>query len=267
MNLMPRNGQTQVLGIVSIVPMGDWEPTITYQKLNYVRHGGANYLAKGSSINVEPGEAENWQASWMLTIYDGSNVTPYGTYPYMTVGTLLASELSEESLNNYLVVDYAGKSYYAAAGNTVADKPDGVDAFSMSISMAGNGLVMQVLWETATNNLFVRDSSQAQWVQFARVDGTYPNMTVGTALAQIKVPFTIASTQWTDALTVVISSEQYPLLANLQGGSYAVVIFGEESAVAVVQNNVALSNQAIGSLTFSCTAKPTEALSGTIIIS
>ena len=264
---MPRNGQTQVLGIVSIVPMGDWEPTITYQKLNYVRHSGANYLAKGSSINVEPGEAENWQDSWMLTIYDGSNVTPYGTYPYMTVGTLLASELSEESLNNYLVVDYAGKSYYAAAGNTVTDKPDGVDAFSMTISMAGDGAVMQVLWETANNNLFVRDSTQTQWVQFARIDGTYPGMTVGTALAQIKVPFTIASTQWTDALTVVISSGQYPLLSNLQDGSFATVIFEEDSAIAVVQNNIAIRSQTVGNITFSCTSKPAEALSGTIIIS
>lgn len=264
---MPRNGQTQVLGIVSIVPMGEWEPTITYQKLNYVRHGGANYLAKGSSINVEPGEAENWEDLWMLTIYDGSNVTPYGTYPYMTVGTLLASELSEGSLNDYLVVDYSGKSFYAAAGNIVADKPDGVDAFSMTVSMAGDGTAMQVLWETDNNNLFVRDSAQTQWVQFARVDGAYPNMTVGTALSQIKVPFTIASSQWTDALTAILSSEQYPLLSNLQSGSFATVIFDEDSAIPVIQSNVAISSQAVGNITFSCTDKPAEALSGTIIIS
>ena len=178
---MPRT--TQILGIVSIVPMGEWEPTITYQKLNYVRHAGANYLAKGSSINVEPGEAENWEASWMLTIYDGSNVTPYGTYPYMTVGAILASELTQGSLNSYLVVDYAGKAYYAAAGNTVTDKPDGVDAFSMAIAMAGDGTAMQVLWETDNNNLYMRDSTQTEWVQFARVDGTYINMTVGKAYA------------------------------------------------------------------------------------
>lgn len=178
---MPRT--TQILGIVSIVPMGEWEPTITYQKLNYVRHAGANYLAKGSSINVEPGEAENWEASWMLTIYDGSNVTPYGTYPYMTVGAILASELTQGSLNSYLVVDYAGKAYYAAAGNTVTDKPDGVDAFSMAIAMAGDGTAMQVLWETDNNNLYMRDSTQTNWVQFARVDGTYITMTVGKAYA------------------------------------------------------------------------------------
>lgn len=82
------DGEVKFLGITSIVPMGDWNGTTTYQKLNYVRHNGATYLAKTSSTNVEPGAATNWEDVWMLCNYDGgvSQVVSDGTYPDMTVG-------------------------------------------------------------------------------------------------------------------------------------------------------------------------------------
>ena len=83
------DGQAQVLGIVSIVPMGDWNATSTYQKLNYVRHNGATYLAKVANNNVEPGVAPNWQDVWMLCNYDGGLVVPDGTYPNLTAGKVV----------------------------------------------------------------------------------------------------------------------------------------------------------------------------------
>ena len=85
------SGQAQILGIVSMVPMGNWNGTTTYQKLNYVRNSatGATYLAMGSNINVEPGVTANWEKSWMLCNYDGGSVNPQGTYPDMTVGKVV----------------------------------------------------------------------------------------------------------------------------------------------------------------------------------
>ena len=83
------SGQAQILGIVSIVPMGDWNGTKTYQKLNYVRHNGATYLAKVANNNVEPGVAQNWQDVWMLGNYDGGLVVPDGTYPNLTAGRVV----------------------------------------------------------------------------------------------------------------------------------------------------------------------------------
>lgn len=65
---MPTN---QILGIVSIVPMGAWSASTTYQKLNLVRHNGVAYLAFGSSIAVEPGVSTNWENIWMPIVYDG----------------------------------------------------------------------------------------------------------------------------------------------------------------------------------------------------
>lgn len=101
---MIESGQAQALGIVSIVPMGDWNATTTYQKLNYVRHNGATYLAKTSSKNVEPGVAQNWQDVWMLCNYDGgvSQVVSDGTYPNMTVGKATTSLYNLGAFDTYV---------------------------------------------------------------------------------------------------------------------------------------------------------------------
>lgn len=83
------SGQAQILGIVSMVPMGNWNGTTTYQKLNYVRHNGATYLAKKQNINIEPGVSQDWKDCWMLGNYDGGIVIPNGTYPDMTAGKVV----------------------------------------------------------------------------------------------------------------------------------------------------------------------------------
>lgn len=95
------DGEVKFLGIASIVPMGAWNATTTYQKLNYVRHNGATYLAKTSSKNVEPGVAQNWQDVWMLCNYDGgvSQVVSDGTYPNMTVGNATNAENANTATN------------------------------------------------------------------------------------------------------------------------------------------------------------------------
>lgn len=112
------NSNTRVLGIVSIVPMGDWSPTTNYQKLNYVRHNNANYLAYGPSINVEPGVAINWQQSWMFCIADGGLVVPEGTYPEMTVGNAVNAQVSvkatQDGNGNVIVLTYATKGDLAS---------------------------------------------------------------------------------------------------------------------------------------------------------
>lgn len=63
--------KTQILGTVSVVPMGDWNSTTTYQKGNYVRYNKATYMAKVANVNVTPGVSTNWQQIWMLCNYDG----------------------------------------------------------------------------------------------------------------------------------------------------------------------------------------------------
>lgn len=88
------NEQIKALGIVSPVPVGNWLAQIKYQKLNIVRHNGGAYIAKTSSINVEPGVAQNWLDVWLLLAIDGGAVSPDGTYPNMTVGTAITAQNS-----------------------------------------------------------------------------------------------------------------------------------------------------------------------------
>lgn len=69
------NTQTQDLGIVSEVPMGDWNSTTQYQKLNLVRYKGATYIAKKQNQGFEPTVTSGWQENWQVVSYDGTGFT------------------------------------------------------------------------------------------------------------------------------------------------------------------------------------------------
>lgn len=73
--------QTKDLGTVSEVPMGDWNVTTQYQKLNKVRYvstsgSGITLLAKKANKGVEPFVSQGWQDVWMVENYDGGSVIP-----------------------------------------------------------------------------------------------------------------------------------------------------------------------------------------------
>ncbi len=83
--------QTDKLGTVSEVPMGEWNINTPYKKLNKVRYvstggSGVTLLAKKANQGVEPFISNGWQEVWMVENYDGGAVIPNGTYPDMTVG-------------------------------------------------------------------------------------------------------------------------------------------------------------------------------------
>lgn len=154
------NGQAQILGIVSIVPMGNWNATTTYQKLNYVRHNGATYLAKTSSTNVEPGIAQNWQDAWMLCNYDGGQVVPDGTYPNLTAGKVVHALM------------WGSKSYDGSSPQTItaadlglADvyKPQGSIAFSaLPATPSANtyGYVWNITNDFTTDSRFIEGAGK-----------------------------------------------------------------------------------------------------------
>jgi len=84
--------QTTELGIVSIVPRGEWNGTTAYQQLNLVSHNGSVYIAILASTNSEPGTGLNWQTYWMplvstpVSMGDWSNATTYNTLNIVTNG-------------------------------------------------------------------------------------------------------------------------------------------------------------------------------------
>ena len=75
-------------------------------------------------------------------------------------GTLLTNE----SLNNYNTQNLCGW-YFAAGGNTVTNKPDGVDAFGMWVLRTAGGYYAQELYpaNSKTNTLFIRTYAGTTW--------------------------------------------------------------------------------------------------------
>lgn len=203
---MIESGQAQVLGIVSIVPMDDWNGTTTYQKLNYVRHNGATYLAKVASNNVEPGVAENWQNVWMLCNYDGGSVSPDGTYPNMTAGKVQHAlvwgnktydgssqqSITAEDLGLANVYKPQGSIDFAMLPAIPSQEMEGyiwniTDNFttdSRFIEGAGNnysaGTNVSVI-ENGTSYYYDVLGNFVDLSNYAEINGTYSNMTVGTA--------------------------------------------------------------------------------------
>lgn len=152
-------GQAKVLGIVSIVPMDDWNTDTQYQKLNLVRHNGAAYLAKGGSKNVEPGVTQDWQSSWMLVYLDGI-LSPDGTYPNLTAGRVMHA------------LAWGNKNYDGSSAQTItaadlglADvyKPQGSIAFA-SLPATPNesnyGYVWNITNDFTTDSRFIEGAGK-----------------------------------------------------------------------------------------------------------
>lgn len=200
------DGQAQVLGIVSIVPMGDWNGTTTYQKLNYVRHNGATYLAKVANNNVEPRVAANWEDVWMLCNYDGGLVVPDGTYPDLTAGQVLyplsfgSKTYNGSSAQTVTAADLGVASAYIPQGSiTFANLPSTPSAATLSY-------VWDISDQFTTDSRFIEGAGQTYSAgtnvgvieqngnyyydvfgsfvdlsNYAQINGTYSGMTVGAA--------------------------------------------------------------------------------------
>lgn len=152
-------GQAKVLGIVSIVPMDDWNADTQYQKLNLVRHNGATYLAKGASKNVEPGVTQDWQSSWMLVYLDG--VSPDGIYPELTAGRVMHA------------LAWGNKNYDGSSAQTItaadlglADvyKPQGSIAYSAlpaTPSADNYGYVWNITDDFTTDSRFIEGAGKS----------------------------------------------------------------------------------------------------------
>lgn len=63
---------TKDLGIVRLVPKGDWSATVNYQYLNIVRYNGASYIATSASIGIAP-DSLNGSTYWQLISQDVGN--------------------------------------------------------------------------------------------------------------------------------------------------------------------------------------------------
>ena len=120
--------QSEVIGTVSITPMGAWNADLNYEKDNYVRHNGATYMARQANKGIEPTVSQDWEQYWMLSIKDGASAT-------VEVGettTLPAGEqatVTNSGSDTNVVLDFAipqgeqGLTGTVTVGNTITGQP------------------------------------------------------------------------------------------------------------------------------------------------
>lgn len=132
-----------------------------------------------------------------------------------TTNQLNVSALTSQSLADYKT---SGHLYYAGGGNTVSDKPSGVDAFGMFTMQTASGWQGQILmasntatslyWRTANNNFNggwrkILDSSNYGEYAYSKTDadGRFVNLSGDTMTGALKVPelrFTNGTAIWFD---------------------------------------------------------------------
>ena len=149
-------------------------------------------------------------------------------------------------LSNYALINgsYPNMSVGNASNATNAENAlsaDAADKVANALTLNINGV------ET------VFDGSAAKTVNV--------NTDVGTTAISISIP----TTKWTSGAATLTASD-YADLAKVTADSFVQFFSADGSAAAVVTDNVTLSSQADGSLTFTCDTTPTAAISGTVVI-
>lgn len=96
-------------GRILILPKGNYDPSVTYEMLDLVKHNGRSWLAKKNAIGIEPSDANS--EYWMDMF--GLDLTPYAKKEDLTkylplTGGALSGNLT---INNGLGLIYATDVY------------------------------------------------------------------------------------------------------------------------------------------------------------
>lgn len=101
---------------------------------------------------------------------------------------LKATQLTNQNLNNYNTEGF----YYAAGGNTVTNKPSGVEHFGVMVKRIATGLYKQILDNNEERwTRYFGGGTWSEWIkeagQISVVTGTI-NLTDGTGIAYLNYP-------------------------------------------------------------------------------
>jgi hypothetical protein len=104
---------------------------------------------------------------------------------------------NSDNLNSYGSVDKCGW-YYVGGGNTVANKPSGVDHFGMFVMRTASGVITQILYDNNekiwTRSWLWQYSSWSSWTALVRTTDTIANATNATKATQDSAGQTINTT-------------------------------------------------------------------------
>ena len=83
---------------------------------------------------------------------------------------LLETVLTDEDLNTYTYNSYSGRTFSGGGGNTVANKPSGLDSFGLLVLRSAGGYTTQLAYSGA--DLYARyhnNSTWGNWTEFAHI--------------------------------------------------------------------------------------------------
>lgn len=125
---------------------------------------------------------------------------------------LLETVLTNEDLDTYTYSSYSGRTYSAGGGNTVANKPEGVDSFGLLVLRSAGGYTTHLAVNGA--NLFTRyhnSTTWSDWYKFAFVTSNVASATkLQTARTINGTSFdgtaNITTAKWGTARTLAIAA-------------------------------------------------------------
>lgn len=82
---------------------------------------------------------------------------------YTTVNRITAGTLTNQDLNTYSGSSYWGKEYSAAAGNTISNKPSGVDNFSLAVIRSGDNTIQKLIAGNGATYIRTYTSAWTAW--------------------------------------------------------------------------------------------------------
>lgn len=184
--------QTTQIGIVSPVVKGEWDSTVTYNKLNIVTHNGVSFIAYGTVTGiVEPGVTAGWESYWMKL---STSPMPMGewnsttTYPYLAIVTLDGSSYIAKEEN------YNKNPATSSAWQLIAEKgDDGGFSPTAKVEQTADGAVITITDKSDTTTATVTNGKDGK-------NGT--DGTDGKSAYQIATEngYTGTETQWLASL-------------------------------------------------------------------
>lgn len=153
--------QTAQIGIVSPVVKGEWDSTVTYNKLNIVTHNGVSFIAYGTVTGiVEPGVTVGWESYWMKL---STSPMPMGewnsttTYPYLAIVTLDGSSYIANEEN------YNKNPATSSAWQLIAEKgDDGGFSPTAKVEQTADGAVITITDKSGTTTATVTDGKDGK---------------------------------------------------------------------------------------------------------
>lgn len=168
-----RTFQTNLASTAAVGFDGSANVTLGVSGILPIAHGGTGLSANPSLlVNLASTAAATvMQASPRPGVTGILPVANGGTGNTQGQAALLASNvLTNQNLNDYNA-SAAGKMFYAASGNTVTNKPSGIDNFGMLVMRTATGWYTQVLYGS-DNNLYTRNWSGSAWTAWVKMYST-----------------------------------------------------------------------------------------------